>query len=128
MDVRSKLIRKLTFTKASSHDSTQLEGLLASDEDATFGDKAYGSKNFNVQCRSTDTYYGVLDKAYRNRPLSNSQKSRNSRNRRVRRYVEHPFASLKNCYGMSAATAKTKLRNKARFILSAICWNIERSH
>jgi hypothetical protein len=28
---------------------------------------------------------------------------------------------------MRVATAKNKLRNKAQFIMSAICWNIERS-
>ena len=127
VDVGSKLIRRLSFTKASPHDSTQLEALLAGDERAIFGDKAYPSRARKVQCREEGIYYGILDKAYRNTPLSGSQKARNDRHRRVRRYVEHPFAALKNRYGMAVATAKTKLRNKARFIMAAICWNIERS-
>jgi IS5 family transposase len=127
VDVGSKLIRRLSFTEASPHDSTQLEPLLSGDERAIFGDKAYPSKELKVRCRREGIYYGVLDKAYRNRSLSGSQKARNGRNRRVRRYVEHPFAAIKDRYGLRVARAKTKLRNKARFIMGAICWNIERS-
>jgi len=127
MDVGSKLIRQVSFTKASPHDSTQLQTLLSGDERAIFGDKAYPSKALKITCRSEGIYYGILEKAYRNTPLSGAQKARNERHRRVRRYGEHPFAALKNRYGMAIASAKTKLRNKARFIMSAICWNIERS-
>lgn len=127
VDVGSKLIRQVSFTKASPHDSTQIEKLLSGDERALFGDKAYPSKDFKIQCREEGIYYGILEKAYRNTPLSDSQKARNERNRRVRRYVEHPFGAIKQRYGMGLAKAKTKLRNKARFIMSAICWNIERS-
>ncbi len=125
--VGSKLIRTLSFTKASPHDSTQLGTLLAGDERAVFGDKAYPSKDLKIRCREQGIYYGILEKAYRNNPLSNSQKARNERNRRVRRYVEHPFAAIKQRYGMRWASAKNKLRNKARSAGSAICWNIERS-
>lgn len=127
VDVGSTLIRRLSFTEASTHDSTQLETLLGGDERAIFGDKAYPSKQLKIQCCEEGIYYGILEKAYRNTPLSCSQKRRNRRHRRVRRYGEHPFAALKERYGMRWANAKTKLRNKARFVMSAICWNIERS-
>lgn len=127
IDESSKLIRKLSFTEASRHDSRELDNLLSGDERSVFGDKAYPSKELKQKCRNEGTYYGILDKAYRNTPLSRAQKNRNNRNRRVRRYVEHPFSALKGRYGMAKAKAKTKMRNKARFILGAICWNIERS-
>lgn len=127
VDVGSKLIRRVSFTAASPHDSTQLDSLISGDERAIFGDKAYPSKDLKIRCRKEGIYYGILDKAYRNSPLSGSQKARNERKRRVRRYGEHPFAAIKQRYGMAVASAKTKLRNKARFIMSAICWNIERS-
>ncbi|HLR31736.1 MAG TPA: IS5 family transposase [Fodinibius sp.] len=127
IDESSKLIRKLSFTEASRHDSTQLDNLLSGDERSIFGDKAYPSEELKQKCRKEGIYYGVLDKAYRYRPLSRAQKTRNKRKRRVRRYVEHPFSDPKRRYGMGVAKAKTKLRNKARFIMSVICWNIERS-
>nr|WP_276611376.1 IS5 family transposase [Fodinibius halophilus] len=127
VDVGSKLIRRVSFTEASPHDSTQLETLLSGDERAIFGDKAYPSRDLKLRCRKEGIYYGILDKAYRNRPLSGSQKRRNTRKRRVRRYGEHPFSAIKQRYGMAVATAKTKIRNKAQFIMAALCWNIERS-
>src|SRR5699024_10897073 len=108
-------------------DSTQLEELLSGDERAVFGDKAYPSKDVKIAYREQGVYYDILDKAYRNTPMSPSQKARNARKRRVRRYVEHPFAAIKNRCGGRVAKAKTKLRNKARFVMAAICWNIERS-
>lgn len=126
MDVGSKLIRQVSFTAASPHDSTQRESLLSGDERAIFGDKAYPANQLKIQCRQDGVYYGILEKAYRNTPLSSSQKARN-RHRQVRRYVEHPFAAIKDRYGMRWAKAKTRIRNKARFVMSAICWNIERS-
>src|SRR5699024_4980680 len=118
MDVGSKIIHSLSFTAASPHDSTQLEYLLSGDERAIFGDKAYPSKALKIRCRAEGIYYGILDKAYRGTPLSRSQKARNRRNRRVRRYGEHPFSAIKERYGMRLAKAKTKLRNKARFVMA----------
>src|SRR5699024_8852819 len=107
--VGSKLIRTLSFTGASLHDSTQLEDLLSGDERAIFGDKAYPGKELKQECRKEGIYYGVLDKAYRNTPLSRAQQVRNKRNRRVRRYVEHPFSALKRRYGIAKAKAETML-------------------
>lgn len=66
VDLESKLIRKVTFTSASIHDSTQTEKLISYDEKALFGDKAYvhGYHKYSYG------WYGVLDKAgkrtYRN--------------------------------------------------------------
>ncbi|MDZ7757219.1 transposase [Rhodohalobacter sp.] len=65
-------------------------------------------------------------KANVNDPLSSAQKKRNRRHQQVRSQVEHPFASIKDRYGLRWARAKTKLRNKARFVMASICWNIER--
>jgi|GEM_PF-2277606 len=112
------LIGRLSFRRFSG---------LPLDQRAIFGDKAYPPKDLKTRCRQEETYYGILDKAYRNSPMSVAPKARNTGKRRVQRYVEHPFAAIKNRYGMRVAKAKTKLRNKARFALAAICWNIERN-
>jgi len=127
VDIGSKLIRKVCFTPASPHDSTVLEELISEDERSLFGDKAYGRESLKQIAREHGWYYGILDKAKRGDPLSGSQIKRNKRHQRVRGQVEHPFASIKDRYGMRWARAKTKVRNEARFIMAAICWNIERS-
>jgi len=126
VDIGSKLIRRVCFTPASPHDSTVLEGLVSEDERSLFGDKAYGRESLKQKAREHGWYYGILDKAKRNDPLSGSQKKRNTRHQRVRSQVEHPFAAIKDRYGLRWAWAKTKLRNEARFVMAAICWNIER--
>jgi IS5 family transposase len=127
MDIGSKLIRKVCFTPASPHDSTVLEELISEDERSLFGDKAYGRESLKQIAREHGWYYGILDKAKREAPLSGSQTKRNRRHQRVRAQVEHPFAAIKDRYGMRWAQAKTRLRNEARFIMGCICWNIERS-
>lgn len=127
VDVGSKLIRKIAFTPASPHDSTVLEELVSEDERALFGDEAYARKALKQTARQQGWYYGILDKATRGTALSAAQKKRNKRHQRVRAQVEHPFAAIKDRYGMRWARAKTKVRNQARFVMAAICWNIERS-
>lgn len=127
IDAGSKLIRRVSFTPASTHDSQLLEELISDDERSLFGDKAYSNDSVKHQARQSGWYYGILDKARKSHSLSSSQKKRNKRHRRVRRQVEHAFASIKDRYGMRLARCKTKMRNQAQFIMKTICWNIERS-
>lgn len=127
MDAGSKLIRRVVFTSAAPHDSTQLADLVSEDERALFGDKAYGWDSLKQTARERGWYYGILDKGKPSHPLSASQKKKNRRHRRVRCQVEHAFAAIKDRYGMRLARAKNWMRNKTRFLLKATCWNIERS-
>lgn len=127
MDAGSKLIRKIKFTPASTHDCQLLPALVSEDERSVFGDKAYSKGAYKQAARSGGWYYGILDRAKRGEPLSVSQKKRNKRNRKVRRQVEHAFAAIKVCYGGRLAKAKNQARNKAQFIMKAICYNVERS-
>lgn len=127
MDAGSKLIRKISFTSASTHDSQQLTELISNDERSLFGDKAYSNDSVKHQARQSGWYYGILDTPKKGHPLSASQKKRNKRHRRVRRQVEHAFGAIKDRYGMRLARCKNKLRNQAQFMLKVICWNIERS-
>ena len=126
VDIGSKLIRRVCLTSASPHDSTVLEELISEDERSLFGDKAYGRESLKQIAREHGWYYGILDKGKRDAPLSNSQRKRNRKLNSVRSSVEHPFASIKDRYGMRWAKAKNRVRNEARFIMAAICWNIER--
>lgn len=127
VDAGSKLIRKIVFTPAASHHSTVLEDLVCEDESSLFGDKAYGRDSLKQMTRDDRWYYGILDKGKRNDPLSSTQKKRNKRHHEVRSQVEHPFASIKDRYGLRWVKAKTMVRDKARFMMASICWNIERS-
>lgn len=127
VDVESKLIRKATFTSANRHDSTQTKQLISYDEKALFGDKAYMDGHHKDSARHYGWYYGVLDKATRSQPLSGSQKKRNRKRSRVRAAVEHPFAWMKTKAGLVAMRAKTRVRNRLRFVFACIGWNLSRA-
>lgn len=127
LDAGSKLIRQISFTPASTHDSQALAELVSEDERSLFGDKAYSNDSVKHQARKSGWYYGILDKTKKNHQLSVAQKKRNKRHSRVRRQVEHVFGAIKDRYGMRVAHSKNKLRNRAQFMMKTICWNIERS-
>lgn len=127
MDATSKLIRKAAWTPANRHDSQLLAGLLTGNERGIFADKAYSNEGVKKQAREDGWFYGILDKAKKNEALSRSQKKRNKTLQRIRCQVEHAFAAMKQQYGLAVAKAKTKLRNRAHFLMGCMCWNIERS-
>ncbi|NOX38194.1 MAG: transposase [Calditrichaeota bacterium] len=73
------IIRKGSFTAASVHDSQEFEKRLCGDEASVFADKAYADRWRKRQLRNLGVYCGILDRAYRNRTLSNRQKKRNKK-------------------------------------------------
>ena len=126
MDVESKLIRKRAFTTASVHDSQQFEAMLSGDENSVWADKAYPVEDAKRAARALGIFYGVLDKAKRNHPLSTKQKKRNGKLARVRAAGEHPFAYLKTKLHYTRAVASTLVRNALRFDMNCIVYNIVR--
>jgi len=127
-DVGSKLIRKRDFSSAKPHDSQYMETLLSGDEKAIFADSAYGNKKDKQRCRKEGIYYGVLDKATRSKKLSCTQKKRNKKKSKIRSAVEHPFGYMKERLNYRKAVAKTKERNRFRFDMNCILYNIFRAN
>lgn len=127
MDVESKLIRKRTYTSASPHDSTEFENLLSGDERGIWADSAYIHKEKKRVARFLGIYFGVLDRAARNHPLSSKQKKNNRKKSAVRAAVEHPFAFMKTKLHLLRATAKNIERNALRFTMNCINYNLLRA-
>jgi IS5 family transposase len=127
-DVGSKIIRKRDFSSAKPHDSQYSNKLLSGDEQAIFGDSAYGNKKDKQHYRKAGIYYGILDKATRSKKLSKTQKKRNKKKSKVRSAVEHPFGYMKTKLNYTKAVAKTKERNRFRFDMNCIIYNIFRAN
>ena len=127
VDAESKIIRKRTFTPANVHDSQELENVLSGDEKSVFADKAYANQKHKRAARALGIYYGTLEKAARNHPLSKRQKKRNKQKSRVRAAVEHPFAFMRKKLKVTVLAAKNKLRNALRFDMSCIIYNVCRA-
>lgn len=126
-DMNSGLIRKVRFTPASVHDSQEFDNVLTGDERAVYADKAYANNEKKRAFRKKGIYWGVLDKAAKNRPLSYSQKKRNHKLASPRASVEHPFAFIKTVLNMGKAVAKNLERNRLAFLINCTIYNIFRA-
>jgi IS5 family transposase len=127
VDIESKLIRKVKFTPANRHDSTQTLDLVSLDEHSLFGDKAYFDSHHQYSARTHGWFYGVLAKGKRNQRLSRSQKKRNKKLSRVRASVEHPFAWMKTKANLVVMRAKNEARNRLAFTFACVGWNLTRA-
>lgn len=80
---------------AKDHDSQHMDKVLDGNEPMVFADSAYVNKEKKHQFRKEGRLYGIIDRAFRNSPLSSSQKKRNKKLSSVRCRGEHPFAQIK---------------------------------
>ena len=127
MDMESKLINKRIFTPANQHDSNYTEALADMDSQALFGDKGYADDRIKKMAREFGWYYGIQDKAYRNRALSRNQHRRNSKLGRIRSVVEHPFAWMKTQSKALKAGARSQVKNAVIFDFCCMCWNLKQA-
>lgn len=124
MDSDSDVIHSVEFTSAEVHDSNKFDDLLHGKEDAVFGDKGYTNRKRKRMLREQGVFCGILDKAYRNRPLSPSQKKRNLKHSRFRNKVERPFAYFKRVLEYDRCSYYDLERNRFEFIMTAMIWNM----
>lgn len=89
------LVHSVESSTAKDHDSTKTEELLHGDETDIFADKAYDDQLIKQFCRKNGIFYGITNKAKRNKKLSNKQNKRNKQFSSVRAKVEHPFQIIK---------------------------------
>ena len=126
VDEGSGVIRKKAFTAADVHDSQKIDELVSGDERSVFGDKAYMSAERKRRLRQKGVWCGILDKGYRNRPLSEKQKQLNRKKSRVRSAVERPFAHFKHLYGYGRARYVNLKRNDLEFTFLCMIHNVRR--
>lgn len=88
----TKLIDEFETSDAAVHDSGPFEGLLDEDTDSdVWADSAYQSEKAGQMLKEKRIRNHVHERAYRNRPLSDQQRTKNTRKSRVRARVEHVF-------------------------------------
>lgn len=91
----TKLIAAFEVTDASVHDSQRFEALLdPSTDSGAWGDSAYRSAESAAMLKEKGIRNHVHERAYRNRPLTDGQKERNTAKSRVRARVEHVFGFM----------------------------------
>ncbi len=121
IDVAHGFIRCYCVTDASVHDSQVLGQLLDPDnpDDDLWGDSAYRSQDIEGTLELLNYDSHIHERAYRNRPLSDSQKEANRERSKTRAKVEHVFGNwvmamggkLLRSIGLKRAQANLGLKN-----------------
>lgn len=125
-DTSGRFIRTVVVTSASVHDGDAFDALTDSEAHAVFGDKAYISEERKRSFRRRGVYWGVLDRASRNHPLSRRQEHRNRQKSSVRSRVEHPFAWMKRLMGYRRSRYRGLPKNTAHALLVTAAYNLKR--
>lgn len=112
VDSRQKLVHSIVVTAANVHDSTVLPDLLHGKETRVFGDSAYLGKGHLIRLKSPRARAFINKRAYRNRPLSDSDKETNRWKSSTRSRVEHVFGTVKGFFGFKKVRYRGLAKNE----------------
>ncbi len=98
VDKDSKIIVAYTVTDASVHDSQELQQLIDKKKDTClYADSAYSGEAIE-QCLGKGIKNNIIEKGYRNKPLTVAQKARNREKSKIRCRIEHVFGYMTNSF------------------------------
>lgn len=125
-DTKGQFIQRVIVTSATPHDSTVADALIHGETIAVFGDSAYVAKERRQRLRAHGIYDGTIDRAYRNRPLSEKQHRQNRKKSSVRCRIEHAFAWMKGRMGYRSIRYRGLQKNTAHALFVATAYNLKR--
>ena len=111
VDSKTKLIHSIGVTAANVHDSQMLGDLLHGEETRVWGDSAYtGQKAVLKECAPAAKDF-TQKKSYRNRKLTEQEKSANRQKSKTRSRVEHIFGIMKRQFGYNKVRYRGLAKN-----------------
>ena len=118
-DMDTKLITGFEVTDASVHDSQALDKLLTEEDKVVYADSAYRSEAQEKRLEQKNIESRIIEKGYRDNPLTKRQIQRNKKKSKKRVRVEHIFGFMHNsmngmfirCIGKVRAKAAIGMRN-----------------
>lgn len=129
IDKDTKLVASHTCTDASVHDSQVLETVLR-DEDVggkeVWADSAYRSEEQEQSLQMSEHTSQINERAYRGKPLSETQEISNKTKSRVRARVEHVFGHMENSMGGIFVRSIGIARAKVGVALMNLTYNLSR--
>jgi IS5 family transposase len=124
VDSKSGLIHSASITPANIPDRHEVPNLLHGNETRLYGDSAYRGKEQRERLKviAPKAKDFTNRRAYRNSPLSDTDRETNRRKSAVRSKVEHPFLTLKRLWGFAKTRYRglTKNANRAFAMLAMI--------
>lgn len=124
VDSKTKLIHSVATTAANVHDSQALPDLLHGEETKVWGDKAYDGQREAILKKAPCAQDYTLNKAQKNRPLTDKDKSRNRNKSRVRSKGEHPFRIVKQQFGFTKVRYRGLHKNTNRAFVACALTNL----
>jgi transposase, IS5 family len=125
-DTKTKLIKEYAVTNASVHDSQVIGELLdeADKGEAFYADSAYTGQAAEKIYQEKGVVNCVNEKGYKNKPLTEEQKTTNREKSKVRARVEHIFGFVENSMNGSYIRTIGMARAKAKIGMMNIVYNI----
>ena len=118
-------------TPANHADTSEFERLVddlnLDEETIVLADKGYCSKKNSKILNARKLVDGIMDKAYRGRPLTKASVGRNRLISRVRFIVEQGFGTLKRRYRFERARYLGCAKTEMEFYLNAMAFNLKKA-
>ena len=124
-DLESKLIAAYTVTSANVHDSQELQKLVNEKDKRIYADTAYSGETIAEQIPK-NVEIQILEKAYRNKPLTEEQKQRNKDKTKLRCRIEHIFGYMTNKFKGLTLRCIGKKRAEFNIGLTNLLYNMFR--
>ncbi len=128
VDKKTKLIETFIVTSASVHDSQAIEELLTEKDKGQeiYADSAYAGEEQEKTYKKKEVIAKINEKGYRNKPLTEEQKTNNKEKSKIRARVEHIFGFVENSMHGSFIRTIGILRAQAKIGMMNITYNIFR--
>ena len=98
VDTDRKVIIAYRVTDASVHDSQELKNLVDKKKDKSlYADSAYKGEGIET-CLGRKIENNIIEKGYRNKPLTEEQKKNNREKSKIRCRIEHVFGHMTNSF------------------------------
>ena len=131
VDVDTGLILSAHATPANYSDTGELEVLVNESglpiKSRVYADKGYTSAANRKLLKQHRCKDGIMNRAYRNKPLTERERKRNKLISKKRYVVERVFGTLKQHYGMARASYLGTLKVQGELLLSSLAYNLKRA-
>jgi IS5 family transposase len=131
VDADTGLILSAHATPANYSDTGELKSLVKGSclpaKSRVYADKGYTSAGNRELLKRHKCKDGIMNRAYRNKPLTDRERKRNKLISKRRYIVERVFGTLKQHYGMARASYLGTLKVQGELLLSSLAYNIKRA-
>jgi len=128
VDRDSKMIVNYSVTGASVHDSQEAVGLIDTKDREASLDSAYAGEELRKAMleKNPNLKLKIIERRYRNKPLTEEQKAHNREKSKVRVRVEHVFGHMTNSFGGMSIRSIGIARAKCQIALKNLAYNLQR--